>query len=152
MKIYMYVWTMAHRGILTGKNLRRRGWEGPSRCPLCCQEEETTDHLLLRCTYSKEVWHLTLALHPNTLVLPQEVTALLRNCNSLCPFQTTKKGQLSTLWRTLPKLILWKIWLERNNRLFKEAKSSPTQVATKIKAMFGESTPHFCKEANSKPL
>jgi hypothetical protein len=102
----MYVWTTAHKGILTSENLRRRGWEGPSRCPLRCQEEETTDHLLLSCTYSKEVWHLTLGLHPDTLVLPQEVTTLLRNWNSLCPFQTAKKGQLSTLWRTLPKFIL----------------------------------------------
>jgi hypothetical protein len=151
-KIDMYVWTTAHRGILTGENLRRRGWEGPSRCPLCCQEEETTDHLLLSCTYSKEVWQLTLGLHPDTLVLPQEVIALLRNWNSLCPFQTTKKGQLSTLWRTLPKFILWKIWLERNNRLFREAKSSPAQVATKIKAHFGESAPYFCKAVNSRPL
>jgi hypothetical protein len=151
-KIDMYVWTMAHRGILTGGNLRRRGWEGPSRCPLCCQEEETTDHLLLSYTYSKEVWHLTLGLHPDTLVLPQEVTALLQNWNSLYPFQTVKKGQLSTLWRTLPKFILWNIWLERNNRLFREAKSIPAQVATKIKAHFGESAPYFCKEANSKLL
>jgi hypothetical protein len=55
-KIDMFVWTMAHRGILTGENLRRRGWEGPHRCPLCLQEEETTDHLLLSCDYSKEVW------------------------------------------------------------------------------------------------
>jgi hypothetical protein len=51
---------MAHRGILTGENLRRRGWEGPHRCPLCLQEEETTDHLLLSCVYSKEVWQLAL--------------------------------------------------------------------------------------------
>jgi len=37
-KIDMFVWTLAHKSILTGENLRRRGWEGPSRCPLCIQE------------------------------------------------------------------------------------------------------------------
>jgi hypothetical protein len=55
-KIDMVVWTMAHKGILTGENLRRKGWEGPSRCPLRFQEEDTIDHLLLNCVFSKEVW------------------------------------------------------------------------------------------------
>jgi hypothetical protein len=86
LKIDIYVWTMTHRGILTSENLRRRAWEGPSRCPLCYQEEETTDHLLLSCIYSKEVWKLTLGLHPKTLVLTQEVITMLQNWNSLCPF------------------------------------------------------------------
>jgi hypothetical protein len=35
-KIDMFIWTLAHIGVLSGKNLRRKGWEGPSRCPLCC--------------------------------------------------------------------------------------------------------------------
>jgi hypothetical protein len=150
-KIDMFVWTLAHRSILTGENLRRRGWEGPHRCPLCLQEEETTDHLLLSCTYSKEVWQLALGLQ-NDLVIPQETSNLLQNWSSICPFQTKKKGQISTLWRVLPKFILWKIWLERNNRLFREVKSSPAHVATKIKAYFGESAPYFCKAKNSRPL
>jgi hypothetical protein len=54
-KIDMFTWTLAHKGILTGKNLRRRGWEGPSRCPFCSQEEETIDHLLLGFPYAREV-------------------------------------------------------------------------------------------------
>jgi hypothetical protein len=93
-----------------------------------------------------------MGLQPNTITLPQEPNILLQKWNSLCPFQTTKKSQISTLWRALPKFILWKIWLERNNRLFRETKSSPTKVATKIKSYFGESAPYFCKVKNSRPL
>lgn len=148
----MFVWTLAHRSILIGENLQRRGWEGPSRCPLCTQEEETLDHLLLQCPYTKEVWQLALGLKPGTVALPQETNTLLWNWRSQCPFQVTKKAQLSTIWRTLPKFIIWKIWLERNNRLFREIKSNPTQVATKIKAFFGESAPYFCKVKNSRVL
>jgi hypothetical protein len=152
MKIDMFVWTLAHRSILTGENLRRRGWEGPSRCPLCIQEEETSDHLLLKCPFAKEVWNLALGLKPGTFDLPQETNALLRNWSSLCPFQVKKKSQLNILWRTLPKFILWKIWLERNNRLFREITSNPAQVASKIKALFGESAPYFSKVKNSRGL
>jgi len=129
----MFVWTMENRSILTGENLRKKGWEGPHRCPLCLQEEETTNYLLLSCNYSKEVWQLALGLQ-NDLVIPQETSDLLQNWSSICPFQTKKKGQISTLWRVLPNFILWKIWLERNNRLFREVKSSPAHIATKIKA------------------
>jgi hypothetical protein len=39
-----------------------------------------------------------------------------------------------------------------NSRLFRETKSNPTQVATKIKAFFGESAPYFCKVKNSRLL
>jgi ribonuclease HI len=95
---------------------------------------------------------LVLGLKPGTIAIPQETSILLRNWSSQCPFQATKKGQLSTLWRALPKFILWKIWLERNNKLFRETTSNPAQVATKIKAYFGESAPYFCKAKISGPL
>jgi hypothetical protein len=38
-KTYMFAWTMAHRGIITGDNLRIRGSKDPYKCPLCSQEE-----------------------------------------------------------------------------------------------------------------
>jgi ribonuclease HI len=77
---------------------------------------------------------------------------LLRNWRSLCPFQVGKKSQLNILWSTLPKFILWKIWLERNNRLFREITCSSAQVASKIKSLFGESAPYFSKVKNSRGL
>ena len=129
--IDMFIWNLAHRRILMGENLRRRGWEGPNRCPLYRQGEETTDHLLLNCSYSKEVWQLALGLQ-SAVITPQDTSNLLQNWDSFCPFQNEKKVQTSTLWRVLPKFIFWKIWLERNHRLFKELKISPSQVATKI--------------------
>jgi hypothetical protein len=54
-KIDMFTWTLAHKSILTVENLRKRGWEGPYRCPLCCHSEETIDHLLINCDFPKEV-------------------------------------------------------------------------------------------------
>lgn len=38
-------------------NLKRRGFELPSRCPLCEREEESVDHLLLNCSIIKEIWN-----------------------------------------------------------------------------------------------
>jgi ribonuclease HI len=151
-KIDMFVWTVAQKGVLSGENLRKRGWEGPSRCPLCLQEEESMNHLLLVCPFASEVWQLALGLGALAPNLPQEIHLLLSNWQALCPFRTANQGHLLALWRSIPKFILWKIWLERNNRLFREEKRTPAQVATRIKALFSESAPYFIKASNLRPL
>ena len=52
-KIDMFCWTMAHKSILTGENLKKREMEGPSRCSLCKSENETSNHLIIGCNFSK---------------------------------------------------------------------------------------------------
>lgn len=54
-KIDLFYWTLLHNSIFTWDNLKRRGREGPSRCPLYARHEETLDHLLLHCSFSLEV-------------------------------------------------------------------------------------------------
>ena len=41
-------------------------------------------------------------------------------------------------WLTLPKFICWKLWLERNNRIFRGTSISPIKVVVKIKALLGD--------------
>jgi hypothetical protein len=55
-KIDMFSWTLTHKSALTSENLKKKGWEGPSRCPLCKDVEETADHLFIECVYTTEVW------------------------------------------------------------------------------------------------
>jgi len=111
--------------------------EGPSRCPLCKLHEETMDHIMLGCPFAKEVWiqilNLDLATH-----LPHSVHELFSNWNSLSPFNLTKKAQLNSAWGWLPKATSWKIWLERNNRIFRNQESSPNRIAAQARATLGE--------------
>jgi hypothetical protein len=51
-KINMFIWTLVHNAILTGDNLKRKGWEGPTRCPFCISNEETMAHILLNCSFA----------------------------------------------------------------------------------------------------
>jgi hypothetical protein len=44
-----------------------------------------------------------------------------------------QKDLLKTSWMWLPKFVMWKIWLERNNRIFNEKNCNPIQVAMKTK-------------------
>eukprot|EP00253_Pinus_taeda_P021341 PITA_21341 len=44
-KIRTFLWLLMQKKTLTWENLLRKGFRGPSRCPMCLQEEETMNHL-----------------------------------------------------------------------------------------------------------
>jgi ribonuclease HI/exonuclease III len=141
-KVDLFIWTLAHKSIPTGENLKRRGWEGPFRCPLCRQEEETTDHLLLNCNYSKEVWKQMIG--PQLITrFPTDVTSLLLQWDSMGPFADKKKNQTHWIWGLLPKLALWSLWLERNHRIFRDSLLREDRLVTKIQATMGELATHL---------
>eukprot|EP00253_Pinus_taeda_P012315 PITA_12315 len=137
-KIDFFCWTVAHQSILTRDNLRRRGMEGPSRCPLCRSDEETTNHLLLLYPFAQEVWRGVLLLETTISVLPDNIPALFRTWASLSPFCLKNKNLLKTSWMWIPKFICWKLWLERNNIIFREESCTTIRVISKIKALLGE--------------
>jgi hypothetical protein len=149
-KIDHFAWTLTHNSILTFDNLKKRGWEGPSRCPLCRIQEETPEHLLLECEFSKEVWGLlTGAACP---ILPTKASALLSLWQSLSPFNLSKKNFLKTAWMWIPKFTCWKIWLERNNRIFNEVERLPSQVAIQARTMLAEALKGKPNLSNSAQL
>jgi len=70
---------------------------------------------------------------------------------SLSPFDLKKKHQLKTIWMWIPKFVCWKLWLECNNRIFKEEKRLPNQVAIKIQIMISEAINARPSVQNSAP-
>ena len=116
-KIDFFCWTLAHKSILSGENLKKHGMEGPSRCPLCKSEEETADHIMLGCQFSNKVWTKALGLNPG-INLPETIQEILSKWMNLPPFHLSKKPLLRTTWNWFPKSICWKLWIERNNRIF----------------------------------
>lgn len=57
-KIKMFCWTLSHGKILTAEKLQKCGIEGPSRCPLCKQNEEVAVHLFLECAFSNALCNI----------------------------------------------------------------------------------------------
>jgi ribonuclease HI/exonuclease III len=132
-KVDMFLWTLGHKSIQTGENLQKKGWAGPFRCPLCHKATETTNHLLLTCPFSKEVWTLTVGLH---ITPPQDIHSLLIDWPTLSPFFQPKQSEATRIWQALPRFILWGLWLERNGRIFREKDKKASQVAAGIRALF----------------
>ena len=51
-KCRFFVWLVAHNKCWTVDRLARHGLPHPEFCPLCDQEEETIDHLLVHCVFA----------------------------------------------------------------------------------------------------
>jgi len=62
----LLMWNILEDKIPTGSYLKRRAFMGPTRCVLCLQEEESTQHLFLTCSTSRGIWSQVLwALNMN---------------------------------------------------------------------------------------
>jgi len=55
-KCRFFMWLVAHNKCWTADRLARRGLPHPESCPLCDQEDETIDHLLVHCVFAREFW------------------------------------------------------------------------------------------------
>ena len=49
-------WLFLNIRILTRDNLRKRGMQGPTQCPLCLHEEEKMNHLMDQFPFSSALW------------------------------------------------------------------------------------------------
>ena len=125
--------------------------EGPTRCPLCKKEEETLDHILLECPFSKEVWREAMMLNPG-INLPCTIQDLLSEWMKLSPFHLSKKTLLQNAWRWIPNAICWKIWIERNNRIFREQELHPSKITIQARAILGEALDHNTSLKNTIQL
>jgi hypothetical protein len=122
-----------------GRKPQKRGWEGPYRCPLCCHSEETIDHLLINCDFSKEVWRRALGMQRG-VAIPKDTSSLLQDWASNFPFQQKKSSQTLLCGKCSPSSFYGKYgWKEIIDS--SESKRTPAQVATKIHAFLGKAPP-----------
>eukprot|EP00253_Pinus_taeda_P031496 PITA_31496 len=52
----LLMWNILENKAPTGSNLKKRAFSGPSRCVLCLQAEESTQHLFLSCPTTRTIW------------------------------------------------------------------------------------------------
>ncbi|RVW13836.1 hypothetical protein CK203_079440 [Vitis vinifera] len=49
-KVCFFAWEASWGKVLTMDQLKKRGWAVANRCFLCCEEEESIDHILIHCS------------------------------------------------------------------------------------------------------
>jgi hypothetical protein len=125
------IFLMACRRCWTADRLARRGLPHPDKCPLCDQEDENIDHLLVSCVFSRQVWYYVLRqvdLHS----LSRQPTDLVFDDwweKAAAATSDMSKKELNSL------LILgaWAIWNHRNRCVFDHACPSMVEVLTWVR-------------------
>jgi len=55
-KCKFFMWLATHNRCWTVDQLARKGLPHPECCPLCDQMDETIDHLLVSCVFTRQFW------------------------------------------------------------------------------------------------
>ena len=78
-KISHFLWLLLHRRILTWENLTRKGFQGPSRCCLCKDQQESIDHLMDACPFSSSLWDYVAEAFRHTNRVKGNITESLKH-------------------------------------------------------------------------
>lgn len=122
-----FTWLAMQNRCWTSDRLARRGLDHQDRCPLCNQEEETMNHILLHCVFTREVWTAVLHSLGKLEWMPTTEVNLTDWCRD--------KGGRSKAMRSISAitiLVLWQLWKHRNSVVFEGATPSKNNVILTI--------------------
>ena len=128
-KCKVHLWLAMQRRIWTADRMRRRGMNSHTRCPLCDQEDETADHISVRCVLAREIWHSTLS-RCNLQHLTPDVDA------TLIGWWPEARLRVPRLQRkgfdSMVLLTVWMLWKERNARVFQRTAATSREICRRI--------------------
>ncbi|CAI0540589.1 unnamed protein product, partial [Linum tenue] len=131
-KICCFMWMVYHENISTLDNLKRRGMILPNWCILCKCHEESISHIFFLCPFAVTIWESFRKGFDLHGPYPPSTRDFLIAWRGLWCVQ-----RFSECIKLLPHAVLWFIWLERNNRIFRDVDSSPQEIGNKIVRMVG---------------
>jgi hypothetical protein len=106
-KAKIFMWTTLNNRIPTWEALNKHQIEGPGRCALYKNANETTIHLLITCPFTTKVWTETsVSLRHNCLWTGESMESAWKTW-------TNTRGNKGI--KALPLLLSWGIWLARNS-------------------------------------
>ena len=95
-------------------------------CGLCNSDEESANHLLIKCSFTKAVWHLLSNIF--------NLKNLWDGCTvSECLTQWSSDISAPV---SLAAYTCWNIWLERNRVIFEDCIPSPHALVYRIAVSF----------------
>ncbi|CAM0874176.1 unnamed protein product [Alopecurus aequalis] len=116
LKFKLFVWKVAWDGCWTGEMRKKHGLADVDTCPVCLQQPESIEHLLIGCPFSRQIWFQVLLSLNHPELAPSATSSLhpwwIRVVEGWSWAQTPKI-------KALVLLVLRSIWIERNNRVFK---------------------------------
>nr|CAN73158.1 hypothetical protein VITISV_017219 [Vitis vinifera] len=99
-KVGFFAWEASWGKVLTMDQLKKRGWALANRCFLCCEEEESIDHILIHCSRARALWEFLFALFGVFWVLPSSARDTLIEWRGFMLGKKHRKRDLQTLSTT----------------------------------------------------
>jgi len=130
-KCKFFMWTVAHKKCWTADRLARKGLRHPAACPLCDQADETIDHLLISCVFSRQVWFAVLHDLGLQSLAPQAGERIFEDWWA----STSNKvsGQVQKGVNSIIILGSWSLWNHRNRCVFDGISPNSSSVIRIIK-------------------
>lgn len=140
-----FAWLAVQDRVLTGMRLDRLGITVAFTCVLCNKHLESSSHLFLHCdfAYQCSLWffdklNLTFVMENDLITFFSSWPLLFTSSFYAC------------IWIISPSILLWNIWLERNNRIFRNTSSSLPEVLIKIELSISEvALSHICRNLDN---
>ena len=114
-KVKLFFWLILHGRLWTTARRARHGLQQTAVCSLCGQQDETSDHLLLACVYSREVWFRLLSIANLQQHVPGTDGTL---ADWWLETRSIIQADVRKPFDSIVLLVTWKIWKERNRRTF----------------------------------
>lgn len=102
-------------------------------CVLCNKNLESSSHLFLHCDFSFGCWQWLFEKLGLSFVIGNDLLSHFRASPILF-----SSSFYACLWLISPSIIIWNIWLERNNRIFRKQSASLSNILIKIEAFISE--------------
>jgi hypothetical protein len=109
----------------TSERRRRHGLTNSADCALCGQADESIDHLLVSCVFSREVWFKTLSCFGWQLATPPQNAIFTRWWLHWCRrIARPRRRAFDSVVAMTTRLL----WLQHNEKVFRGLSSTPDFV------------------------
>jgi hypothetical protein len=131
-KSRFFLWLLLKNRIWTAARLQQRGWPNDYFCQLCTRNMETSAHLFMECGVTKSIWKRVADwigapnLAPENWLQTESLQDWILHMTD--GLQQSSREAL----KSLIILVIWEIWRERNNRIFRQVRRSIHQILSDI--------------------
>jgi hypothetical protein len=113
LKIKIFLWFLKKGITLTKDSLAKKNWKGSQKC-VCCNLNETIQHLFIDCPLAKMIWRFI--LYETNFSQPRSINHMFGNW-----LKNQHKDFKHLVWVGIAA-ICWAIWKCRNDIVFKKTK------------------------------
>ena len=125
-----FAWLALRDRCWTLDRLARRGLPHQDACPFCGQEEETINHVLLTCVFSRAVWAVICEALGRMQWAPTAQDTLDVWLRDKQGPNNLRRKDLHTIFI----LTIWELWKHRNAAVFEGASPSMDVLIARIKS------------------